>query len=360
MDVPRPGARAGLQPRDAATAARTAGLLTVLGAGVSLFFAIVQPPSSDLVSRLAALLVPAGLLAAGFVFRRATDTWPTIVWVLPPVMGVAAVVALDLMTSDASAAGQIFLCLPVLYAAAQLRWLGATVVALVAIAGDGVVVFGLESVGRATADFGYVAATCLTMAYVLVRARSHQERLVLQLRRAAAVDPLTGLVTRRVLDEAARTALSTAGQDEGTALVLIDLDRFKSINDTYGHPVGDAVLVHVSEVLARQTRSDTVVCRMGGDEIAVLLPGCSHDTAVRRAQDLLEAVHAHPFQLDDGTLVAISVSIGVAQVPVHATELNRLYTVADQALYRAKRAGRGRVGAPPDQSQTSPVAQSAD
>ncbi len=348
MDV-----RAGLQPRDPVTAARTAGLLTLLGAGVSLFFAIVQPPSSDVAGRLAALIVPAVLLGAGFLFRRATESWPTVVWVLPPLMGVTAVVALDLMTSDASAAGQVFLCLPVLYAAAQLRWLGASVVAVAAVAGDAAVVFGVEGGGRGAADFGYVSVTCLTMAYVLVRARSHQERLVIQLQRAAAVDPLTGLVTRRVLDEAALTALSGAGQDDGTALVLIDLDRFKSINDTYGHPVGDAVLVHVAEVLGRQTRSDTVVCRMGGDEIAVLLPGCSHETALRRAQDLLDAVHAHPFQLSDGTLIAISVSMGVAQVPVHADDVARLYTVADQALYQAKRGGRGRVSAPPEHRERS-------
>ena len=104
--------RAGLEPRDPAAAARTAGLLTLLGAGVSLFFAVVQPPSTDLTGRLAALLVPAALLAASFVFRRATPTWPRLVWVLPPLLGVAAVVALDLMTMDASAAGQVFLCLP--------------------------------------------------------------------------------------------------------------------------------------------------------------------------------------------------------------------------------------------------------
>jgi diguanylate cyclase (GGDEF)-like protein len=339
--------RAGLEPRDAAAAARTAGLLTLLGAGVSLFFAVVQPPSTDVMGRLVALLVPAALLGASFVFRRATPSWPRFVWVLPPLLGVGAVVTLDLMTHDASAAGQVFLCLPVLYAAAQLRWLGAALASLAAVAGDALVVFGVEPVAKAGADFGYVAATCLTMAFVLVRARNHQEALVEQLRRMAAIDPLTGLVTRRVLDEAAQSALSGAGQDDGTALVLIDLDRFKSINDTYGHPVGDAVLVHVSQVLARQTRADTVVCRMGGDEIAVLLPGCSNLTAMRRAQDLLDAVHAHPFQLDDGTLIAISVSIGVAQVPVHAEALNTLYTVADRALYEAKRSGRGRISAPP-------------
>jgi diguanylate cyclase (GGDEF)-like protein len=352
--------RSGLEPRDPAAAARTAGLLTLLGAGVSLFFAVVQPPSADLTGRLAALLVPAALVAASLALRRATPSWPRLVWVLPPLMGVAAVVALDLMTRDASAAGQVFLCLPVLYAAAQLRWLGAAIAALAAVGGDALVVFSLEPLSKASADFGYVAATCLTMTFVLVRARNHQESLIAQLRRAAAIDPLTGLVTRRVLDEAAQSALSGAGQDDGTALILIDLDRFKSINDTYGHPVGDAVLVHVSQVLARQTRSDTVVCRMGGDEIAVLLPGCSNENAFRRAQDLLDAVHAHPFQLDDGTLIAISVSIGVAQVPAHAEALHRLYTVADQALYEAKRTGRGRISAPPRHDDSTQEAQLAD
>jgi diguanylate cyclase (GGDEF)-like protein len=352
--------RAGLEPRDPAAAARTAGLLTLLGAGVSLFFAVVQPPSTDVTGRLAALLVPAALLGASFVFRRATPSSPRFVWVLPPLLGVAAVVALDLMTADASAAGQVFLCLPVLYAAAQLRWLGALLASLAAVVGDAVVVFGIEPFAQAGADFGYVSATCLTMAFVLVRARNHQEALVAQLRMAAAIDPLTGLVTRRVLDEAAQSALSGAGQEDGTALILIDLDRFKTINDTYGHPVGDAVLVHVSQVLARQTRADTVVCRMGGDEIAVLLPGCSYVNAMRRAQGLLDAVHAHPFQLDDGTLIAVSVSIGVAQVPAHAEALTRLYTVADEALYEAKRGGRGRVSAPPERDDSTQAAHLAD
>ena len=134
--------------------------------------------------------------------------------------------------------------------------------------------------------------------------------------------------------------------------MLIDLDRFKSINDTYGHPVGDAVLVHVAEILAKETRADTIICRMGGDEIAVLLPGCSDEVAVRRAQELLDAVHSHPYQLADGTLIAISVSIGVAQAPRHAHALEPLYSVADQALYLAKRGGRGRISTPPERSVT--------
>jgi diguanylate cyclase (GGDEF)-like protein len=345
--------RAGLEPRDPEAAARTAALLILLGSAVTLFFAIVQPPAGGPVGRLAAIGVSAALLGLSFVLRRMNTRWPVVLWVMTPLLGVVTIVALDLATLDASAAGQVFLCLPVLYAAAQLRWVAAAVTTAAAVAGDALVVFRLEPFGHAVSDFAYVVATCITMAAILVRARSRQECLIAQLRRAAAIDPLTGLVTRRVLDEAANAAIAGAPTDDGTALVLIDLDRFKSINDTYGHPVGDAVLVHVAEVLAAQTRSDTVICRMGGDELAVLLPGCSDGVAMRRAQELLDAIHAHPYLLADGTLIAISVSIGVAQVPTHASSLEPLYAVADQALYLAKRGGRGRISAPPRRNGVS-------
>src|SRR6476646_2936814 len=122
--------RAGLEPRDPAAAARTAALLTLLGSGVTLFFAVVQPPAGGTTGRLAAIGVSAGLLALSFVLRRMTMAWPVVFWVLTPLLGVAAIVALDLATMDASAAGQVFLCLPVLYAAAQLRWVGALIVTL--------------------------------------------------------------------------------------------------------------------------------------------------------------------------------------------------------------------------------------
>jgi diguanylate cyclase (GGDEF)-like protein len=335
--------RAGLEPRDPEAAARTAALLTLLGSAVTLFFAVVQPPAGGPAGRLAAIGVSAVLLGLSFVLRRMTTQWPVVLWVMTPLLGVAAIVALDLATLDASAAGQVFLCLPVLYAAAQLRWVGAALTTAAAVAGDGLVVFGLEPLGHAVSDFAYVVATCVTMAAVLVRARSKQECLIAQLRRAAAIDPLTGLVTRRVLDEAAHAAIAGAPSDDGTALVLIDLDRFKSINDTYGHPVGDAVLVHVAEVLAAQTRSDTVVCRMGGDELAVLLPGCAAPVAARRAEELLEAVRATPMTLPGGTLLSLSISVGVAHAGSQEHALSGLYSAADAALYRAKRAGRGRV-----------------
>jgi diguanylate cyclase (GGDEF)-like protein len=126
--------------------------------------------------------------------------------------------------------------------------------------------------------------------------------------------------------------------------VLIDVDAFKAINDSHGHPVGDDVLVHLSTVLRGQVRAeDAVMSRLGGDELAVLLPGCSRDVAVRRAEDLHEAVRSTPLTLADGGLLAVSISVGVAHVPQHSTDRRGLYTSADAALYDAKRAGRGRV-----------------
>src|SRR4030095_6730090 len=103
------------------------------------------------------------------------------------------------------------------------------------------------------------------------------------LQEQATVDSLTGLATRRAFDVALETALarSVAG---GTALVLIDVDALQAINDSHGHPVGDDVVVHLSTVLRGQVRAeDAVMSRLGGDELAVLLPGCSRDVAVRRA-----------------------------------------------------------------------------
>jgi diguanylate cyclase (GGDEF)-like protein len=147
-----------------------------------------------------------------------------------------------------------------------------------------------------------------------------------------------------VLDEALSAALTTRGGSQGTALVLVDVDSFKSINDQHGHPVGDDALAHIAEVLRTVVRAgDAVLSRMGGDELAVLLPDCPADVAVRRANEVLDAVRTAPLVLSDGTLLAISISLGVAHAPSHALGLEELYAAADAALYAAKRGGRGRV-----------------
>jgi diguanylate cyclase (GGDEF)-like protein len=171
-----------------------------------------------------------------------------------------------------------------------------------------------------------------------------QAQLVSRLQQMAAIDPLTGLVTRRVLDEAATSALSGAASDDGTSLILLDVDNFKTINDRHGHPAGDAVLVRLAQLIVEHTRPGDVVCRLGGDEVAVLLPGCPTDVARHRAQELLQAVREHPFVVDGhDEPLRVGISVGLAHAPGDADSLGSLYSAADGALYQAKRGGRGRV-----------------
>jgi diguanylate cyclase (GGDEF)-like protein len=192
-------------------------------------------------------------------------------------------------------------------------------------------------------DFVFFGSVLVVMAVMLTRANAVQERLVTALREQARVDALTGLVNRRAFDDALTTTL-TRPVPAGTALVLIDVDAFKTINDSHGHPVGDAALVHLAGVLREQVRAeDAVLSRLGGDELAVLLPDCAPEVATRRAEELLTAVRAAPLPLADGTLLALSISVGVAHVPPLSGDLPTLYHAADAALYEAKRSGRGRV-----------------
>jgi diguanylate cyclase (GGDEF)-like protein len=178
---------------------------------------------------------------------------------------------------------------------------------------------------------------------MLVRSLRVQERLVEALQEQLTVDSLTGLASRRAFDRALSGAM-TGSVPGGTALVLIDVDSFKTINDSHGHPVGDDVLVHLATVLRGRVRAeDAVLSRLGGDELAVLMPGCGRETAVQRAEELLDAVRSTPMTLRDGRLLALSISVGVAHVPQDSSDRRGLYAAADAALYEAKRAGRGRV-----------------
>jgi diguanylate cyclase (GGDEF)-like protein len=338
-----------LEPRDREEAKRTAAILTLIAAGVTLLFAVVFPPTGGLAVTMATFLVPICLLGVSLVMLRASQRWQLALWAPFPIVGIAGIAGLDLATHDSSAAAQVFLCYPVIYAASQLRPPAAIVACLCALAADTIVVLSIEDVRQAAvSDLCYVSATLLAMSVLLIRAGRRQEALVNELRRQVAIDPLTGLATRRVLDDALRTALTGDVHDGGTALAMLDIDRFKSVNDRHGHPVGDAVLVHIAEILAKNTRPDTIICRIGGDEIAFLLPGCTEGAAVQRAERLVRLVRDTPLRLASSELLHLSVSVGVAHAPhPHDTETKReLYAAADAALYNAKRAGRDRVGVP--------------
>jgi len=346
-------------PRRHRAAAWTVSTLCAVAAAVTVLFAPFQPAEHGAGPR--EMLVGAGVVALVVVLAvlaRYFQEANRLAWTVSPLLAVAAIVVVDLLTRDATVSAQIFLVFPTLYGASQLRVPGAVVMTAASILGELVVVGTQLPAREALVDAGYVSAALVTTAVLLTVSSERQARLVAKLEQMAAVDPLTGLVTRRVLDKAATSALSGATSDEGTSLILMDVDNFKTINDVHGHPAGDTVLVALAQLIVERTRDVDVVCRLGGDEIAVLMPACPPMVARRRAEELLTAVRTASFPIEgvEGGL-AVSISVGLAHAPSDATDLQRLYSAADEALYQSKRAGRDRlsVAAEPEPLQASPA-----
>lgn len=162
------------------------------------------------------------------------------------------------------------------------------------------------------------------------------------LRAQAERDPLTGLLNRRAMECCATAALSSARAGEAVSVLLLDVDHFKAVNDSYGHEAGDRVLRDLAALVQRVMRAGDAVCRWGGEEVLVLLPSCNGPTALARAEDLRRAI-AHMYDDGLGPVPRITASVGVAVFPRDGGDLAALVHAADQALYTAKRAGRNRA-----------------
>ncbi len=334
-----------MQPRSHPAALKSLVMLASVAVLVTIVFLPLQPGGQDLTPTAAVLFLGSVAVVIMACWAARYRRIPALVaWAVVPLLAVVAIVVLDLLTSDVSVAAQVFFFFPTLYGASQLRRAGAVVMTAASVVAASIVVLGSLPLAAAVTDIGYVSAALITTAVLLVRSGERQDELVTRLKRQAAVDALTGLATRRVLDEAARSAISGAVSSQGTSLILLDVDEFKSVNDRYGHPGGDEVLVQLADYLVRSARRDDVVSRLGGDEMAVLLPGCSVASLQRRAEQIVADVATHPFVLHSGEQIRVSVSAGLANVPADAADLQGLYVTADRALYEAKRSGRNRVG----------------
>lgn len=157
-------------------------------------------------------------------------------------------------------------------------------------------------------------------------------------------DPLTGLFNRRYMNETMERELRRAARHGlPMGVIMIDIDKFKPFNDTYGHDAGDAILQALGRYIQYSIRGDDVACRYGGDEFVLILPQASLKDTVRRAQGLSEGLKQ--LFIDQGglRLGGITVSMGVAAFPEHGETLEMLLRAADRALYRAKEQGRDRV-----------------
>ena len=163
------------------------------------------------------------------------------------------------------------------------------------------------------------------------------------LERQARIDPLTKTLNRRAFAEETNRELSRSRRTGAPlSILLVDLDRLKEVNDTYGHEAGDLALVSLAEE-ARSTLREDMIARFGGDEFAVLLPGTKQEDAVKAAERIRSSIESRQFGFGD-RLVAITVSIGVATRGEGNDDIDEIIRRADVGLYSAKAMGRNRVG----------------
>jgi diguanylate cyclase (GGDEF)-like protein/PAS domain S-box-containing protein len=164
------------------------------------------------------------------------------------------------------------------------------------------------------------------------------------LRTQSICDPLTGLFNRRYMEESLEREFSRANRNKtSVAIVMVDLDHFKRFNDTFGHQAGDVLLRALGDLLKRNTRSQDIACRYGGEEFALVLTDSTLDGAFKRSEILRQQVKQLSVEYDGQLLGAISVSMGVALFPEHGSTMGDVLRASDQALYSAKREGRDRV-----------------
>jgi diguanylate cyclase len=168
--------------------------------------------------------------------------------------------------------------------------------------------------------------------------------LLMKYEEESTTDFLTGLNNVRQFDAIWNSLIDNATtKGEKLSLLFIDIDHFKHVNDTYGHPVGDTILAELGKILKNTTRSFDVVSRNGGEEFSVILPDSPHPHAMEIAERIRKAVEAYKFNVSATESITITVSIGVATYPETVSETNDMVYIADECLYKAKRTGRNKV-----------------
>lgn len=197
------------------------------------------------------------------------------------------------------------------------------------------------------------AANCFTDEHRRVLGRvSEQAAAVIfnstrfeQTQHESHTDPLTGLANRRSLDRQFETGLAHASRNKASiGVVVLDLDRLKEINDTYGHEAGDRALRAIGSVLKATVRQNDLCARFAGDEFVVVLWDCPPEHEARRVQELQNAVAAHPFEPRPGVRLSLSISAGPARYPNDGHSFDELLAAADERMYRDKAVRRSRSG----------------
>lgn len=204
-------------------------------------------------------------------------------------------------------------------------------------------VVGILKVGRATGAYSRDDLRQLDILAGLASLAMDNCQLFQQAEQSAFRDHLTGLLTHRAFQDQLDSVLLEASRyNQSVSLILVDVDHFKSVNDSYGHQAGDQVLQGVAHILDRNVRNVDIIARYGGEEFAILLLQTPHRQACETAEKIRLDLADQGIEIPNGAL-SVTASFGVATYPEDATSSQQLFRQADQRLYKAKNSGRNQV-----------------
>jgi diguanylate cyclase (GGDEF)-like protein len=297
-----------------------------------------------------AVCAAVGLIVAPRVAGRAWRTTFSVTWTVASTFAVGLVALLD---TGVNSPILLLLYLPLAYAALMFTFRSALLCGLSTLVVVGVVA-GIDRHLAAAQGWTFTllgtlaGAAALSVAAAVNRSHieQHEEHLLAQLSEMAGTDELTGCAVRRVLRQHAEEEIERSLRTGSPlSFLMIDVDRFKSVNDHFGHVVGDRILASVGKILVDSVRPFDVASRLGGDEFALLLPETDSPGAVEVAERIFRALAAT-------VEVPVTLSIGVSSLDRSMPTVERLFGEADIALYQVKRAGRDAIAVRTPESPT--------
>ncbi len=318
---------------------RTLALLFAAGASLSLaLFAVLPHPEADVRGMLVTICATF-VVAVWVMARRAHLSAGTYPWLVA--LGTLLITAAIQFRGEPTAPHALFYLWIVFYSCYFLGRRAAIAQLALAMAGYGTALaLADEPTGEALELWLVAAGGFLVSGLLIAMLKAQVDGMVRHLADAARTDQLTGLLNRRGFEEMFELELERARRGDRTICLLIgDLDRFKQVNDLFGHHTGDRALARASAVLGHAKRRIDTLARLGGEEFAVIVPDADGQQAFMLAERLRVALRDE-FQGDD---VAITISFGVACSPTHGESRQDLLGAADDALYAAKELGRDRT-----------------
>jgi len=225
------------------------------------------------------------------------------------------------------------------------RWICLNFISALIVTGTFLLVIKDIITLRNTLVYFWIASSIIgTLAYYIANYMNTSIKQLNKLEQESTLDFLTGLNNVRQYDnELTQSFANVRIKNEHLSILIMDIDFFKNVNDTYGHLAGDNVLKQLGTVLSTSSRSFDIVSRIGGEEFSVILPDCPSPQALEVAERLRAAVEAHEFILPNKVNINVCISIGAATYPDNVDTLENLVSQADIALYSAKRSGRNKV-----------------